>query len=256
MGSSSHHSSSGHNRHHAHPPPPHHHHHHHSPHSHHHRQHISPSFSDTGSDPGAAAAHHVTASAPPGKSAFKNALKPIPVPEALHEGIAVIRVYANGKTKLSYMTLSEDKFTIYITSEKFKKKQEQKGSSVFASIFGKVAGGGGGSHHKRLLGGGKRNDGGYLGSPTLLQQQRQEQERAIDIGAIDSIQRGHATHRFELARYDYCDSYFNFLNYARRGSGTSAIQCRLVCQGPCFCVLGAFNDASAATKDHSKWVRI
>ena len=95
------------------------------------------------------------------KSTFKNALKSIPVPPELIEGVDVLRVYANGKTKRSFLTLSDDKFTLYVTTDKYKK-----------------------SAHKGFF-----------------RRRQDKDERAIDIGAIDRIQRGHATHKFVLARY-------------------------------------------------------
>ena len=119
------------------------------------------------------------------QSALKNALKAIPVPPELHEGIDVVRVYANGKTKRSYITLSEDKFTLYITSEKFKKKQQNRANSIFPWRNKNNVGYGGASQPKK-------SSGTFAGL--------QQHERAIDIGAIHSIQRGHATRKFELAR--------------------------------------------------------
>lgn len=94
------------------------------------------------------------------KSTFKNALKTIPVPIALTDGVDVMRVYANGKTKKCFLTLSNDNFTLYVTSDKYKKSK------------------------------------GFFRRKT-----EDKDERAIDIGAIDRIQRGHATRKFELARY-------------------------------------------------------
>lgn len=118
------------------------------------------------------------------QSALKKALKAIPVPSELLEGIDVVRVYANGKTKRSYITLSEDKFTLYITSEKFKKRQQNRTNSIFPW---------------------RNKNGGSTTPPPKKQSGNfaglQQQERAIDIGAIHSIQRGHATRKFELARY-------------------------------------------------------
>jgi hypothetical protein len=98
------------------------------------------------------------------KSSFKNALKNVPVPLVLTEGVDVLRVYASGKTKKAYITLSEDKFTLYVTSDKYKK------ASISKGWFGR-----------------KQNGGDLV-------------ERAIDIGSIDRIQRGHATNKFALAK--------------------------------------------------------
>lgn len=79
-----------------------------------------------------------------------------------------MRVFANGKTQKSFLTLSPDKFTLYLTTER-------KTAAVF-SLFGRT-------------------------KPTTVQ------ERAIDIGAIDRIQRGHATKRFEMARKSRQESF-------------------------------------------------
>jgi hypothetical protein len=78
----------------------------------------------------------------------------------LTDGVDVMRVYANGKTKKCFLTLSDDNFTLYVTSDKYKKSK------------------------------------GFFRRKT-----ENKDERAIDIGAIDRIQRGHATNKFELARY-------------------------------------------------------
>jgi hypothetical protein len=100
---------------------------------------------------------------------LKNALKDIPIPAALRDGIHVLRVYANGQqTHPCYLTLSDDHFTLYVTVQKNGYVQTRKSSSWFG--------------RSKSMG--------------------DTDERAIDIGAIHRIQRGHAaTQRFELARY-------------------------------------------------------
>jgi hypothetical protein len=92
-------------------------------------------------------------------------LKGIPVPAALVEGVKVTRVYATGKTQNCFLTLGNDNFTLYLTAEKYKKNKG------FFSSFGSS----------------RRSD-------------QSKDERAVDIGAIDRIQRGHATHHFALAK--------------------------------------------------------
>jgi hypothetical protein len=77
-------------------------------------------------------------------------------------------VHANGKTRPSFLTLSHDKFTLYVTSEKRR---------------GDHSGGGGGWF--------RRGSSSARSDVT---------ERAIDVGAIDRIQRGQATQQFELAK--------------------------------------------------------
>lgn len=106
------------------------------------------------------------------RSSFRNALVDVPVPPLLMEGVQVLRVQVDGTMRDSFLTLSEDKFTLYVTTSRFKRV---KGS------------GGGGGFFKR---GRKKNDatqGAY-------------EERSIDISAIDRIQRGQITHKFELAK--------------------------------------------------------
>jgi hypothetical protein len=80
-----------------------------------------------------------------------------------------MRVYANGKQQKSFLTLSEDKFTLYLTTE----RKTNSRSSLTSFLFG------------------KSNNTTF-------------KERAIDIGAIDRIQRGQATKRFEMARCVSC----------------------------------------------------
>ena len=88
------------------------------------------------------------------------------MPPALTEGVKVKRIYASGKTKDCFLTLGNDNFTLYVTTEKYKK------SKGFFSGFGS----------------------------SRKSSQSKKDERAVDIGAIDRIQRGHATHKFALAK--------------------------------------------------------
>jgi hypothetical protein len=104
------------------------------------------------------------------KSSFKNALSSIHVPSKLLEGINVLRVSANGTTRKSFLTLSEDKFTVYITHQKRGASPTSKGSIFSLRRSKSVADG------------------------------EDAKERAIDIGSIDRIQRGQVTHKFELAK--------------------------------------------------------
>jgi hypothetical protein len=101
-------------------------------------------------------------SSTPKKPSFQHALRDIPVPDLLHEGIPVLRVYANGNTTRTFLSLSNDKFTLFLkhTSATAKKK--------------------------------------WFGSNKKLSDD--DQDRVIDIGAISKIQRGHARLRNELAR--------------------------------------------------------
>jgi hypothetical protein len=97
----------------------------------------------------------------------------MPVPVALQEGVHVLRVYANGKTQNSFLTLSDDKFTLYLS-----KTQKNGPASKRGWLQQFVA-----RKH------------------STPQHQQPTDERTIDIGSIERIQRGHANKRFELARY-------------------------------------------------------
>eukprot|EP00978_Attheya_sp_CCMP212_P006524 scaffold15048_cov55-Attheya_sp.AAC.2 len=111
----------------------------------------------------------------PAKSEFKNCLQHVPVPKILLEGVNVIKVNTNGKTRKGFITLSEDKFTLYLTSSKVKSSSS---SSLMRPILKKVT---------------------SIGSSSSASEE-QDAERAIDIGSIDRIQRGQNTHKFEMAR--------------------------------------------------------
>lgn len=113
-------------------------------------------------------------SSSPAKSSFRNALVRVPVPRRLLDGVNVLRVNANGRTRSSFLTLSEDKFTLYLTTTK--------------------RGPAGGGRGLSLLG---------------LRRSKSEgetHERTIDIGAIDRVQRGQGTAKFELAKKNRRDS--------------------------------------------------
>ena len=89
----------------------------------------------------------------------------------------------NGKSKGAYLTLSPDKFTIYVSAHKV--RGNAKGS-------GHRGGGGGGGVLRPILKkvtsiGSNTDDDGI-------------NEKMIDIGSIDRIQRGQDTMGFEMAR--------------------------------------------------------
>jgi hypothetical protein len=112
------------------------------------------------------------------KSSFRNALVRVPVPRRLLDGVNVLRVNANGRTRSSFLTLSEDKFTLYLTTT-------------------------------------KRGPAGGRGLSLLgLRRSKSEgetHERTIDIGAIARVQRGQGTTKFELAKKNRRDSISTFL---------------------------------------------
>jgi phosphatidylinositol phospholipase C delta len=47
---------------------------------------------------------------------FKNALATVPVPDKLLKGVSIVKVEANGKSQEANLSISQDKFTIYIKS--------------------------------------------------------------------------------------------------------------------------------------------
>ena len=101
------------------------------------------------------------------KSSFRNALVRVPVPRRLLDGVNVLRVNANGRTRPSFLTLSQDKFTLYLTTTK-RGPQARSGLSLLGLRRSKSEG--------------------------------ETHERTIDIGAIDRVQRGQGTTKFELAK--------------------------------------------------------
>jgi hypothetical protein len=112
-------------------------------------------------------------------SQFKSCLDSVLVPNELMEGIQVLKILQNGKTKLYYLTLSSDRFVIYITPNKLKHGKDN-GSTGKGSISKPLM--------KRVTSIGSNQD------------DDSEHERSVDIGAIDRIQRDQHTFRFENAR--------------------------------------------------------
>lgn len=110
----------------------------------------------------------------PARSTFKTALADVPVPQKLLDGVNVTKVNTYGKKKKAFLTLSDDKFTLYVTSSKVKNGT----SSVFRPLLMKV-----------------KSIGSESGDDV------DNSERAVDIGSIDRIQRGQNTLKFELARH-------------------------------------------------------
>eukprot|EP00554_Chaetoceros_debilis_P015381 CAMPEP_0194111410 /NCGR_PEP_ID=MMETSP0150-20130528/10413_1 /TAXON_ID=122233 /ORGANISM="Chaetoceros debilis, Strain MM31A-1" /LENGTH=867 /DNA_ID=CAMNT_0038800829 /DNA_START=238 /DNA_END=2838 /DNA_ORIENTATION=+ len=94
-------------------------------------------------------------------------------------GVSVIKVAANGKTKPAFLTVSPDKFTIYITESKFKN-----GKVGIIPL------------RKPLLGGLRVTSIGSNNSEV----DEMIYERALDVGGISRIQRGQSTLKFELAK--------------------------------------------------------
>ena len=127
------------------------------------------------------------------KSNFKRALKRVEVPPALQQGIPVVRVYANGnKPKQQYLTLSPDKFTLYITSTPMNERHSQQHSKSGSWLSNATA-----SLLPSVL---RRNSSvdsvsSKLGAIMLdtaegSRRRANKEVRAIDIGSIHRIQRG------------------------------------------------------------------
>lgn len=111
---------------------------------------------------------------------FKSALATVPVPESLINGLAIIKVSSNGKSQDVFLTLSQDKFTIVISSHQNNSAQERV-LRIFSS----------------------------------RSSQRDHQERAVDIGEIDRVQRG----QFSL---EMCRTVLRKSELARNSSAGSA----------------------------------
>ena len=88
-----------------------------------------------------------------------------------HYPLSMSTITQNGKTQPAYLTLSEDRFTLYITQ-----KQVKNGKVVRKPFLVRVT---------------------SIGS----NDDEAEFERSIDIGSFDRLQSGRKTLRFELARY-------------------------------------------------------
>lgn len=108
-----------------------------------------------------------------GGESIKQALAHVVVPPILLEGVSVLRVKVNGSMRESFLTLSKDRFTVYITSSKVATEAPAK-----RAWFSR---------------------GPKPESPSVSTAADVD-ERSIDIGAIDRIQRGQVTHKFELAK--------------------------------------------------------
>lgn len=123
-------------------------------------------------------------------STFKNALSHVVVPSVLEEGVSVLRVKVNGSMRQTFLTLSQDRFTLYITSSKVSGGSGGGGSGKSFFSFGRS----GSSSHSRS------NSSSASSTAAMSEMGESVQEHSIDIGAIDRIQRGQVTHKFELAK--------------------------------------------------------
>ena len=117
------------------------------------------------------------------KAEIQTALESVPVPMYLFHGIPVTKITTNGKLKNRILTLSPNKFTIHISSSRLKGGSMPNNSpgGLIKPMLLKVASVGSVS-----------TDGGADGE--------RGQERSIDIGSIDRVQKGQTTLKFEQAK--------------------------------------------------------
>jgi phosphatidylinositol phospholipase C delta len=119
------------------------------------------------------------------RAEIQTALASVPVSMALFDGINVTRVISNGKLKSRILTLSPNKFTLHVSSSRLKggalPSQSGGGRFLLKPMLKKVASVGSVSM-----------DGGADGE--------RGQERSIDVGSIDRVQKGQTTLKFEQAR--------------------------------------------------------
>jgi hypothetical protein len=152
------------------------------------------------------------------QSNFKHCLKSIPIPNELADGIAVMRVHANGTTQKQYLTLSQDKFTLYITNQPLKhgavptihkrrswlgllqRKTSHNGENAYRPVANHPP-------HHHYYNNQHQNNNHHPNTSTNIgtaaaasyyhKANANAEVRAIDIGAIHRIQRGHANRIFE-----------------------------------------------------------
>jgi len=132
---------------------------------------------------------------------FLSALATIRVPFSLLTGVQIYTVAASGKTTPAILTLSVDRFTAHIRRDQSVSSTKSNTSSVFSF--------------------GKRQDD----SP---------EDRAIDIGEMDRVQRGQSTQQFEFAKKKHAKENNNVVEVVLRkadlkrdysnGSNTSTAQ--------------------------------
>lgn len=118
-------------------------------------------------------------------SAFKHGLEHVRIPPALLEGVEVRHVQVNGSMREAFLTLSSDRFTLYVTTTK--RGVSSNSSSSLGGLFGL-------RRKPPVVTASSASVSTASANPSELE------ERSIDIGAIDRIQRGQVTHKFELAK--------------------------------------------------------
>lgn len=129
------------------------------------------------------------------QSSLKQALSQVPVCRDLVQGVECLRVFANGHVQRSYLTLSPDRFTLYLTTERKSttgkdSRKTTSGGGLFTNLFG------GSSNHHHHNSSSSSSTSNSPNNNTTTTTTTQYTERAMDIGAIAKLQRGHATKQF------------------------------------------------------------
>ena len=96
------------------------------------------------------------------------------------EGVDVMRIAPGGSIHRSFLTLSEEKFSLYMTTSKMSGSNRSGRLGAGSMKFGRVS----------LL------RGKSAGSSTSTYE---SSEQVIDVGSVDRIQKGQLTYKFEVA---------------------------------------------------------
>jgi hypothetical protein len=116
----------------------------------------------------------------------------VKVPADLLQGVECLRVFANGQTQKSYLMLSKDKFTLYVTAERKRPRQQMSLTQRFFGIEPSTYSSMAGSSTTSPLSSNTTGSGSTANAAHYT-------EGPIDIGAIARIQRGHGTKQFVQA---------------------------------------------------------
>jgi hypothetical protein len=145
---------------------------------------------------------------------FLSALATVPVPFTLLTGMPIYTVSAHGKTRPATLTFSVDRFTAYIRHDPSFANAGGGGSTGNGHSNSSAAGGSSSNGNGSGAGGGLSrapSEKSLLGSSLFAlgfrdnanshhHMNQRVEERAIDIGEMDRVQRGQSTQQFELAK--------------------------------------------------------
>mmetsp|Transcript_20162 Transcript_20162/g.57833 ORF Transcript_20162/g.57833 Transcript_20162/m.57833 type:complete len:882 (+) Transcript_20162:131-2776(+) len=150
------------------------------------------------------------------QSNLQTALGRVRVPAQLLEGLPVMKVNSNGILKPAFLTISEDKFTLYITSAKVKNGSSStlslmKPSNLVSRVRSISMGSGTGT---------SSTDDGLESVDTMAELNA---ELAVEIGSFDRIQRGQNTLRFEKARKAMKAPLGSPMKVAKKGSAEATM---------------------------------